>query len=112
MVVDLSLTNPEGWENAGLSTTISSYSQAIIWEVHVRDFSYKIADSNYKGKYLAFTETGLVNEHGQPIGVDYLKELGITHVHLLPVYDYATVNEGLRSQKLQCSRGQLFHRSL
>ena len=94
MVVDLSLTNPEGWENAGLSTTISSYSQAIIWEVHVRDFSNKIADSNYKGKYLAFTETGLVNEHGQPIGVDYLKELGITHVHLLPVYDYATVDEG------------------
>ena len=93
MVVDLSLTNPEGWENAGLSTTISSYSQAIIWEVHVRDFSNKIADSNYKGKYLAFTETGLVNEHGQPIGVDYLKELGITHVHLLPVYDYATVDE-------------------
>ena len=93
MVVDLSLTNPEGWENAGLSTTISSYSQAIIWEVHVRDFSNKITDSNYKGKYLAFTETGLVNEHGQPIGVDYLKELGITHVHLLPVYDYATVDE-------------------
>ncbi len=93
MVVDLSLTNPEGWDNAGLNTTISSYSQAILWEVHVRDFSNKIASSQYKGKYLAFTETGLVNEHGQPVGVDYLKQLGITHVHLLPVYDYATVDE-------------------
>jgi len=93
MVVDLSLTDPEGWENAGLNSTLSSYSEAIIWEVHVRDFSNKIASSNYKGKYLAFTESGLVNEYGQPVGVDYLKELGITHVHLLPVYDYATVDE-------------------
>ncbi len=93
MVVDLSRTNPTGWGNAALSSPISSYSEAIIWEVHVRDFSNKISSSNYKGKYLAFTETGLVNEHGKSVGVDYLKELGITHVHLLPVYDYASVNE-------------------
>ncbi len=93
MVVDLSLTDPEGWENAELADKISSYSEAIIWEVHVRDFSNKIEDSRYKGKYLAFTEGGLVNEFGKSVGVDYLKELGITHVHLLPVYDYATVDE-------------------
>ncbi|MBR5489687.1 MAG: hypothetical protein IKV79_00280, partial [Oscillospiraceae bacterium] len=93
MVVDLSLTNPEGWESAELTDKISSYSEAIIWEVHVRDFSNKIEDSEYKGKYLAFTETGLKNEAGESVGVDYLKELGITHVHLLPVYDYATVDE-------------------
>ena len=93
MVVDLSLTDPEGWEESKLENPISSYSEAIIWEVHVRDFSNKIADSQYKGKYLAFTETGLVNEYGQSVGVDYLKALGITHVHLLPVYDYATVDE-------------------
>ena len=93
MVVDLALTDPEGWENAALQNPVDSYSEAIIWEVHVRDFSNKIASSQYKGKYLAFTETGLVNEHGQPVGVDYLVQLGITHVHLLPVYDYATVDE-------------------
>ena len=92
MVVDLALTNPEGW-NKDFSTGIDSYSDAIVWEVHVRDFSNKIEDSEYKGKYLAFTERGLVNENGKPIGVDYLVELGITHVHLLPVYDYATVDE-------------------
>ncbi len=92
MVVDLSRTNPEGW-GAEFSTGINSYSDAIIWEVHVRDFSNKIASSNYKGKYLAFTERGLVNEHGQAVGVDYLVNLGVTHVHLLPVYDYATVDE-------------------
>ncbi|MBQ4563104.1 MAG: type I pullulanase, partial [Lachnospiraceae bacterium] len=93
MVVDLAQTNPDGWAADVLENPISSYTEAIIWEVHVRDFSNKIASSQYKGKYLAFTETGLVNEHGQPVGVDYLKELGITHVHLLPVYDYATVDE-------------------
>ena len=94
MVVDLSLTNPEGWDDdAAFSTGIDSYSDAIVWEVHVRDFSNKVASSQYKGKYLAFTERGLVNEHGKSVGIDYLVDLGITHVHLLPVYDYATVNE-------------------
>jgi len=93
MVVDLAKTNPEGWERAALASPIQSYSEAIIWEVHVKDFSNKIADSQYKGKYLAFTERGLVNEHGEAVGVDYLVNLGITHVHLLPVYDYASVDE-------------------
>ena len=93
MVVDLSLTDPVGFDESILADPIKSYSEAVIWEVHVRDFSNKIATSEYKGKYLAFTERGLVNEYGQPIGVDYLVELGITHVHLLPVYDYASVDE-------------------
>ena len=93
MVVDLSVTDPENWSADTLANPIENYSEAIIWEVHVRDFSNKIASSAYKGKYLAFTETGLVNEHGESVGLDYLKQLGITHVHLLPVYDYATVDE-------------------
>ena len=93
MVVDLSRTDPAGWEDAELESPISNYSEAVIWEVHVKDFSNKIETSQYRGKYLAFTETGLVNEYGKAVGVDYLKDLGITHVHLLPVYDYATVDE-------------------
>ena len=93
MVVDLGRTDPDGWGNDDFSTGIESYSDAVIWEVHVRDFSNKLASSSYKGKYLAFTERGLVNEHGESVGVDYLVNLGITHVHLLPVYDYATVDE-------------------
>ena len=92
MVVDLSKTNPEGWGKE-FSTGIGSYSDANIWEVHVRDFSNKITSSQYKGKYLAFTEKGLTNSAGEAVGVDYLVNLGITHVHLLPVYDYATVDE-------------------
>ncbi len=93
MVVDLSLTDPEGFDTENYYDGIETYSDAVIWEVHVRDFSNGIADSEYKGKYLAFTETGLKNSSGIPIGVDYIKQLGITHVHLQPVYDFATIDE-------------------
>ncbi len=93
MVVDLSLTNPDGFENDIFSGDISSYSDAVVWETHVRDFSIANEQSSYKGKYLAFTEKGLVNSSGFPAGVDYLSALGITHVQLMPVFDYATVDE-------------------
>ena len=100
MVVDLSLTNPEGWDaDRSFDTGIDSYSDAVIWEIHIRDFSNKIdfgseeANEKYQGKYLAFTQEGLVNEHGIPVGIDYLKALGVNYVHLLPSYDYATVKE-------------------
>lgn len=93
MIIDLDSTDPDGWDTVTYADNISRYTDAVIWEVHVRDFSNKITASQYKGKYLAFTETGLKNSHGISVGVDYLKELGITHVHLMPSYDYATVDE-------------------
>ncbi len=92
MVVDLSKTDPEGWGKP-FDSGIQNYSDAVIWEVHVRDFSNKLTQSKYPGKYLAFTERGLTNSSGIPAGVDHLVDLGVTHVHLLPVYDYATVDE-------------------
>ena len=94
MVVDLSLTNPEGWEeDRNFSTGVDSYSDAIIWEIHIRDFSNTIPNVENRGKYLAFTEKGLVNGYGQPVGIDYLKNLGVNYVHILPSYDFATVDE-------------------
>ena len=93
MVVDLDATDPAGFAEDAFYTGISAYNEAVIWEVHVRDFSNKLASSKYPGKYLAFTEHGLTNASGETAGVDYLTDLGITHVHLQPVYDYATVNE-------------------
>ena len=93
MVVDLSLTDPDGFADDTYYSDISSYNEAIIWEVHVRDFSNRISASAYPGKYLAFTEHSLTNVAGEPAGIDYLTDLGITHVHLQPVYDYATVDE-------------------
>ena len=93
MVIDLSSTDPEGFRDAGFISGLRSYSDAVIWEVHVRDFSNTISSSAYPGKYLAFTETGLKNSAGVSVGLDYLVDLGITHVHLQPIYDYATVDE-------------------
>ncbi len=94
MVIDLASTDPAGFADDKYFDGIDAYNEAVIWEVHVRDFSNRIAGSRYPGKYLAFTETGLTNASGQPVGVDYLKELGVTHVHFQPIYDYATVDEG------------------
>ena len=92
MVIDLSYTDPENWD-APYHAGTDAYTKAVIWEIHVRDFSNKIADCRFRGKYLAFTEQGLTNRAGISVGLDHLKQLGITHVHLLPVYDYATVDE-------------------
>ena len=95
MVLDLDSTDPTGWEN-DKRVECENQTDAIIWEAHVRDFSSS-SDSGMtnKGKYLAFTETGTtVNGDGvHKTGIDYLEDLGITHVHLLPVYDYGSVDE-------------------
>ena len=95
MVIDLDSTDPPGWENDH-RVDCPNQTDAIIWEIHVRDFSIS-PDSGMKnkGKYLAFTETGTtVNNDGiHPTGIDYLADLGVTHVHLLPVYDYCSVDE-------------------
>ena len=93
VVVDLRETDPEGFDADTWTDSINAYNEAVIWEVHVRDFSNRLASSQYPGKYLAFTEHGLTNAAGEPAGIDYLEDLGITHVHLQPVYDYATVDE-------------------
>ena len=93
MVADLSVAAPEGFAEDAFCSSIQQYNEAVIWEVHVRDFSNTIASSQYPGKYLAFTEHGLTNESGEPVGIDYLTDLGVTHVHLQPVYDFATVDE-------------------
>ena len=93
MVVSLPETDPEGFSADTFCSSVNAYNEAVIWEVHVRDFSNMLASSRYPGKYLAFTESGLTNSSGEPAGLDYLTDLGITHVHLQPVYDYATVDE-------------------
>lgn len=96
MVVDLEKTNPEGFEQD--RNWVQKNKNTFLYELHVKDFSY---DSNsgikeeYRGKYLAFTQDNTVLA-GNPCvktGIAYLKELGITHVHLLPVEDFASVDE-------------------
>lgn len=96
MVVDLSRTNPEGWEDD--KHVVYPLDETEIWEVHIGDFSNDInsgVKEEYRGKYLAFTEenTTLKNDNVHPTCLNYLKELGITHVHLLPSFDYGSVDE-------------------
>ncbi len=92
-ILDLSSTNPDGWEN-DRRPQLKSFADIIVYEMHHRDFS---AGNNTGikegGKFLALTENKTQNATGQATGIDHLKELGITHVHLLPSYDYASVDE-------------------
>ena len=94
MVIDLRSTDPEGWENDIDPHYGNAITDAIIYELHVRDLS---SDSSSgianTGKFLGLTETGTVNSAGMSTGLDYIKNLGITHLHLLPSYDYASVDE-------------------
>ena len=93
MVIDLETTNPKDWNN-DKRPAFKNFSDAVVYETHVRDFS--IDESSgiaNKGKYLAFTEKGTKNSAGLSTGLDHLIELGITHVQLIPVYDYYTVDE-------------------
>lgn len=93
LIFDPEQTNPEGWETDQRIPSEHA-TDSIIYELNVRDFS--IASSSgmkNKGKYLAFTETGTLSPEGLKTGIDHIKELGITHVHLLPVFDFLTVDE-------------------
>ncbi len=93
MVIDLLSTNPPGFTE-DKKPLIVNYTDAVIYELHIRDFSIdQSSGMKHKGEYLAFTETGTKNSFGDTTGIDYLKELGITHVHLLPAFDYATIDE-------------------
>ncbi|OON93651.1 MAG: type I pullulanase [Candidatus Epulonipiscioides saccharophilum] len=92
-IIDLSTTDPE-YFSLDEKPPIIDASDSVIYELHVRDFSIDPnAPFKNKGQFNAFTETGLKTEQGNSVGIDHLKELGVTHVHLLPSYDYASVNE-------------------
>lgn len=92
-VIDWNETNPESWES-DRSPELKMYSDIILYELHHRDFSIA-PDSGIenKGKFLALTETGTKTPEGEATGLDHLKELGVTHIHILPSFDFATVDE-------------------
>ncbi|MDR3147089.1 MAG: type I pullulanase [Treponema sp.] len=92
-IVDPADTIPPGWQ-ADLKPPFTRAQDAVVYELHIRDFS--IAGNSgmrHRGKFLAFTERGTTTPQGSPTGVDYLAALGITHVHLLPSFDFASVDE-------------------
>lgn len=99
VILNPSLIQPEGWDNDKNPFFGRKCTDAIIYEVHVRDFtSDESVNAKYAGKFLGFVEEGLKNSFGHAAGFDYLKDLGITHVHLLPVADYGSVDEKSNKQ--------------
>ena len=98
MVIDLASTNPEGWDEDRNPNADLSITDAFLYELHVRDLSmHRSARIKHKGKYLGLTETGTTTKGGVATGLDHMKSLGITHLHLLPVYDYGWTDESRRS---------------
>ncbi|SDL07183.1 type I pullulanase [Halarsenatibacter silvermanii] len=93
IVVDTSRTDPEGWQEDSRPDCDRAVD-AVIYEVHVRDFSsHPQSGMENRRQYLAFTEGGTTNSTGLSTGLDHLEELGITHVQLMPIYDFATVDD-------------------
>lgn len=97
MVVDLDSTDPKNWDT-DYKRSAQKISDVITWEVHVNDFSNQGSQAGFsdenRGKYLAFTEDGTkLSGTDYETGIAYLKKLGITHVQILPMYDYGSVDE-------------------
>ena len=92
-VIDLDDTDPQGWDK-DVRPELKSFADIIIYEMHHRDFSIdSLSGIAHGGKFLALTEAGTRSARGQKTGIDHLKELGVTHVHILPSFDYSSVDE-------------------
>lgn len=92
-IIDLADTNPPGWAQDKRPAQ-KNFTDIILYELHVRDASIAPHSGiRNKGKYLGLTETGTMSPEGLSTGLDHLKELGVTHVHLLPVFDFRSIDE-------------------
>ena len=93
MVINMAETNPSNWKN-DKKPALKNSTDIILYESHVRDISIsKNSGIQHKGKYLGIAETGTKSNDGVSTGLDHLKELGITHLHLLPTFDFNSVDE-------------------
>ena len=98
MILDLDSTDPDGWDadKNAVRHDGMNYTDAVIYELHVRDLtndSSSGVDSKYQGKFMGLTQTGTTTAGGNPTALDHMVNLGITHLHLIPVYDYGSVDE-------------------
>lgn len=82
-VIDLRATDPSGWES-DKRPVCKSFADIVVYEMHHRDFSIARPDAQYPGKFLALTE---------PWAIRHLKSLGVNAVHILPSYDFGSVDE-------------------
>lgn len=92
-IIDFAATNPDGWAT-DRGPGLKAINDAVIYEMHHRDFSVHPSSGIVnKGKFLALAEADTKSPQGRATGIDHLKELGVTHVHILPSYDYNSVDE-------------------
>lgn len=92
-IIDLDSTDPEGWAH-DKGPKVDNFTDVILYEMHHRDMSISPTSGiANKGKFLAMTEKETTSPEGLKTGIDHLKELGVTHVHILPSYDYNSVDE-------------------
>ncbi len=93
MIIDMEETNPVGWTHHK-RPELRTKNDIILYELHVRDYSISpYSGSCFKGKYLGLVQGGTKNPFMQSTGIEHLVELGITHVHLLPVFDFNSIDE-------------------
>lgn len=92
-IIDLNTTNPDNWDG-DKGPEVKNFSDVVLYEAHMRDLSMDPSSGiANKGKFLQFTEPGTKSPQGEATGIDHLKDLGVTHVHILPSYDYNSVDE-------------------
>jgi pullulanase len=93
MVADLASTNPVNWNN-DKKPALKNFTDIVLYELHIRDISISPNSGiKHKGQFLGLAETGTKSPDGEPTGLDHIKQLGVTHVHLLPSFDFNSVDE-------------------
>ena len=96
MVIDMEITNPTGWSN-DKRPLLKAATDSIIYEAHIRDLTKNEASGvlpALRGKYIgAVLENSKIKNTSITTGFDHLKELGVTHIHLMPVFDYGSIDE-------------------
>jgi pullulanase len=94
-IVDLNKTDPPGWDR-GLLPVDRTNAPPVLYELHIRDASMDASSGiTQKGKYVGLAETGTKNAYGASTGLDHIASLGVTHVHLLPFFDFRSSDESV-----------------
>ena len=100
MIIDMTSTNPEGWAEDQNPNAHLGITDAFLYELHVRDLSmHRSSRIKNKGMYLGLIEPGTTTKSGIPTGLDHMKSMGITHLHLLPVFDFGWTDESSRAPR-------------
>lgn len=93
-IIDMRDTDPKGWSDDKAPDV--DPTEIVIYEMHYRDMTaHPSAGSSNPGKYIAMAELGTRSPEGLATGIDHLKEMGVTHIHLLPTADFGSIDESM-----------------